>query len=159
MADVSGSMIRRMWERWRAIPGGRAVFNRLLRIMIPYTGTVHPRVVELRAGYARVQMDDRRAVRNHLRSIHAIALMNVAELTTGLAFSYALPSDARFILKSLSIEFTKKARGELTAECSCEVPDSSVRQEHRVESVVRDSAGDVVARAHAVWLLGPAQAA
>jgi acyl-coenzyme A thioesterase PaaI-like protein len=156
MREVIGSVIRQQWDRWNTRPAGKAIFNRMLRFMIPYTGTIHPRVLDLRPGYARVEMRDRRAVRNHLQSVHAIALMNVAELTTGLAFSYALPASARFILKSLSMDYLKKARGTLTAECTSVIPDTSVQQEYRVDSVVRDVAGDVVARAQAVWLLGPA---
>jgi acyl-coenzyme A thioesterase PaaI-like protein len=157
MSEAGGSVIRQQWDRWNTRPAGKAIFNRMLRVMIPYTGTIRPRVLELRAGYARVEMRDRRAVRNHLQSVHAIALMNVAELTTGLAFSYALPGSTRFILKSLSMDYLKKARGTLTAECTSEIPDASERKEYRVESVVRDLAGDIVARAQAVWLLGPAK--
>ncbi len=156
MAKSIGTRVRESWERFRTLPLGKQLFSRMMGVMVPYTGTIKPLVLELGPGHARVQMRDRRVVRNHLRSIHAIALMNLGEFTTGLAFSYALPDGVRFILKSLSIEFTKKARGTVIAECRCNVPDTTVRAEHMIESVIRDASGEVVARVKAFWLLGPA---
>src|SRR5690606_31083744 len=123
--------------------------------MVPYTGSISPRVEALRDGYARVSMRDRRRLRNHLRSIHAVAVMNLAEVTGGLALNYGLPADARAILTGLSIEYLKKARGTLTAEAELQIPDSSERREYEFETVVRDSEGDEVARARARWLVGP----
>ena len=147
--------IRSLWRRFHSIPGGKRLFSAALGRLAPYTGTISPRVEELREGYARVVMHDRRAVRNHLRSVHAIALMNLAEVTSGLALTYALPADARAILTGLSIDFLKKARGTLTAEASLEPPPTSERQEYEFESRIRDGAGDVVAIARARWLVGP----
>lgn len=152
---MSENPVRSLWDRCRTLPGGATLFSVMLGRMAPYTGSIRPRVRELRAGYARVEMADRRAVRNHLNSIHAIALMNLAEVSSGLALTYALPSDARAILTGLSIEYLKKARGTLTAEAELEVPRTSERQEYEFESVIRDAAGDVVALAQARWLVGP----
>ena len=124
--------------------------------MIPYTGTIRPQVLELRPGYARVQMRDRRAVRNHLHSIHAIALMNLGEVTTGLAMSLAMPDGARGIVTGLSMEYLKKARGLLTAECTAPQFDATVSGTHDFRADIVDASGDVVARATAHWLVGPA---
>ncbi len=127
----------------------------MLGLMIPYTGSIHPLVLELRPGYAKVQMRDRRAVRNHLRSIHAIALMNLGEVTTGLAMTLAMPDGARGIVTGLSMEYVKKARGLLTAECTAPPFDASVSARHDFHADIVDASGDVVARATAHWLVGP----
>lgn len=152
---MSSNPIRSLWTRTCSLPGGNVVFSRLLGRIVPYTGTIRPRVEVLLDGYARVSMRDRRRVRNHLNSIHAIAIMNLAEVAGGLALNYGLPSGARAILTSLAIEYLKKGRGTLTAEARIEMPDTSERKEYDFETIVRDAGGEVVARARARWLVGP----
>ena len=158
MATDNGSnRIRESWDRLSGRPGGRRLFSLLIGRMVPYTGSIRPHVEELGDGYARISIRDRRAVRNHLRSIHAIAIMNLAEVTGGLALNYWLPADARAILTGLSIEYLKKGRGTLTAEASITLPETTERNEYEYETIVRDPAGDEVARARARWLVGPAE--
>ncbi len=147
--------LRKTWDRLSKIPGGRKLFGKLVGKMAPYTGTIDPLVIELRRGYARVQMKDRKSVRNHLNSIHAVALMNLAEASSGLAFSYSLPPKSRGILTGLSIDYLKKARGTLTAECHSVIPETNERVEYEVTVVTRDESGAVVTRATAKWLVGP----
>ena len=153
MAEVNGVLQR--WQRMSGRPGGKLLFSLGVGRMARYTGTIRPRVQELRPGYARVRMRDRPGVRNHLRSVHAIALMNLAEVTSGLAMLAGMPDDARAIITNLAIEYKKKARGTLEAECSTTPPASSERREYVIEAVVRDDAGEEVARATARWLVGP----
>ncbi|MBJ95927.1 MAG: DUF4442 domain-containing protein [Rickettsiales bacterium] len=137
---------------------GKWLFSQGVGRMAPYTGTIGALVDELRPGYARVLLKDRKKVRNHLHSVHAIALMNLGEVATGLALMSAMPDDARGILAGLSMDYHKKARGWLTAECSCEVPETSERREYEIRGEITDSAGDLVATATARWLIGPRQA-
>ena len=155
MAASPESIIRKQWETWSGRPGGKKVFSFLLGRVVPYTGSMGATVEELRPGYARATLRDRRRVRNHLRSVHAIALMNLAELSTGLALNFALPAEARSILKGLSIEYHKKARGTLTAEATAPVLQSSEERDLQVETQIRDGEGEVVATARAHWLVGP----
>ena len=154
-ASTPEGMIRAQWEQWSGRPGGKTVFSWLLGRIVPYTGSIGARVEELRPGYSRVTLRDRRRVRNHLRSVHAIALMNMAELSTGLALNVGMRPDARSILKGLSIEYLKKARGTLTAEANAPVLENNEEREITVRTEIRDQAGDVVATAEARWLVGP----
>jgi acyl-coenzyme A thioesterase PaaI-like protein len=155
MADSPESIIRKQWEQWSGRPGGKRIFSFLLGRVVPYTGSMGATVEELRPGYARASLRDRRRVRNHLRSVHAIALMNLAELATGLSLNYALPADARSILKGLSIEYLKKARGTLTAEANAPVLTDKSERDLSLTTHIRDAAGEVVATATAHWLVGP----
>ena len=151
----SGELLRRAWDQLSLLPGGKLAFSKLIGTVAPYTGTINARVLDLAPGYARVEMRDRRGLRNHLRSVHAVALANLAELCSGVAMSYALPADGRGILVGLEIEYLKKARGRLIAESQFASPDSSDRGEHRVPVAISDQAGDVVVRATARWLVAP----
>lgn len=150
-----GVKMRNLWQRLSVLPGGKRVFSLIVGIVIPYTGSMRARVEQLQPGHAIVRLPDRRRVRNHLRSIHAIALANLAEFTTGLATLSGMPDTARAILVGLEIEYSKKARGDIVGECITSIPETDDRREYRIEVVLRDSTGDVVATAWARWLIGP----
>lgn len=153
--DALGNFIRESWTRLEGLPGGKALFSRLVGLAAPYTGSIGAQVVELGRGHAKVQMRDRRALRNHLSSVHAVALVNLAELTGNVALAYSLPDDARFIVAGLSIEYLKKARGTITGTSACPIPDSAERREYEVPVEMRDEAGDLVATAVLKTLVGP----
>lgn len=147
--------IRSLWDRLSGRPGGRWIFSRLLGRIVPYTGSITPRVLELSATGARIEMRDRRGVRNHLRSVHAIALANLAELSSGLPLAYAVQPRGRTILVSLTIEYLKKARGTLTGSSSFVAPSPDRDADIEIPVEVRDADRMIVARALARWRVGP----
>ena len=155
MPQSIGPMLRNHWNRLVRVPGGRWLFSRVLGWVAPYSGTLRATVLTLEPGYCAVALRGRRRVRNHLRSVHAMALANLAEMATGLALLNGLPNGMRGILLGFEIEYLKKSRGLLVAQCRCEVPTETTEQECKITAQIRDEAGELTALAHARWLIGP----
>lgn len=153
--EAHGNFIRSAWDRLNGLPGGRLLFSRLVGMAAPYSGSVGAQVEELGRDHSKVRLRDRRAVRNHLACVHAIALANLAELTGNLALAYSLPDDARFIVAGMTLEYVKKARGTITGTCDHPMPRSRDRREYEVPVVMRNAEGQTVARATLRTLVGP----
>jgi acyl-coenzyme A thioesterase PaaI-like protein len=156
--DINASpknRLRDMWDRLNRLPGGKRAFSRLVGLAAPYTGSIGAQVKVLRRGHAEVELKDRRAVRNHLQCVHAIALANLAELTGNVALAYSLPDDARFIVAGISLDYVKKARGTITGVCDCPIIDSAEKREYAVQVSMRDADGTEVTRATLRTLVGP----
>lgn len=152
------NFIRLAWDRLHGAPGGRRAFSRMVGLAAPYTSTIHARVVDLAPGRSEVVMRDRRAVRNHIDCVHAVALANLVELAGNLAVAYSLPDDGRFIVAKMTQEYLKKARGTLRAVGTCDVPKTSERRELLVNVDITDAGGALVTRGTIVTLVGPKKA-
>jgi uncharacterized protein (TIGR00369 family) len=155
IASSERNVIRELWDRVHALPGGKKLFTKAIGLAAPYTGTIGAEVEKLSRGHAEVTLRDRRAVRNHLECVHAIALCNLAELAGNVALAYSLPDDARFIVAGLSIEYHKKARGTLRAVVDCPTPETSERKEYPVVVHIFDPKGEEVATSTLRTLVGP----
>jgi len=143
------------WSRLAPLPGGPVLFSLALGWLAPYTGTLGARIEDLRPGFAQVTLRDRRRLRNHLRSLHAIALINLGELATGLAVLSTIPANMRGIVLDIHADYLKKARGKLTATARFQLPptlDEDTACE--VEAQLQDQTGETVTRVRATWLIG-----
>jgi acyl-coenzyme A thioesterase PaaI-like protein len=148
----------RLWNRLSPLPGGQWLFAQVFGRMVPYSGSVGPRIRHLEPGYCRVEIPDRRSNRQHLGSVHAIALLNVAEQASGMAMLAGLPDGVRGIVTNISMEYLKKARGTITAESRVAVPTVTGDTDFDVVADCTDREGTVVARATVRWRLGPVRA-
>jgi acyl-coenzyme A thioesterase PaaI-like protein len=137
------------WKKLEGLPFGGALFSWMVGRMAPYTGTIRARVESYREGHAVVSMPDRKKNRNHLRSLHAIALMNLGEIATGLAVLSTVDGRGRGIVTGLRMEYLKKARGKITATSIVE-PSVEAGQ-HTVQGDLVDQEGNTVAVMFATW--------
>lgn len=143
-----------LWRRLSVLPGGRWLFSRTFGLLVPYSGSIGAIVEALEPGYCRASLTERRALRNHLQSVHAVALVNLGEMTSGLAMTLALPATVRGIVTEIGARYPKKARGHLTADARVTVPDvGDTPVDHRVETIITDASGEEVCRVHTIWRL------
>lgn len=150
-----GAVMTTAWRRLSPLPFGTRLFSWFVGRTAPYTGTVGCHCTALRPGFARGELRDRRRIRNHLNSIHAVALVNAGEMITGLAMVSALPPGVRGIPIRIAIEYHKKARGTLAIESTVSLPEITNPVEHPVTGTIRDAGGDVVATITVTWRLSP----
>ena len=145
----------KLWDKLNGLPFGARLFSLFLGWYAPYSGSIGAHVESLGIGEAKVTLRDRRKVRNHLKSVHAIASINLGEIVTGLAVLTAITDDMRGIVLGLRSEYKKKARGKLTGYAVFELPENMEdNTSFEVSCDIKDEAGDVVTTVTANWLLG-----
>ena len=98
----------RKMARW---PLGRWLFSRAVCFKAPYFGTIHPTFVALEPGRCEATIPHRRGMRNHIGTVHAIALCNLAELCAGVMTDASLPAGMRWIPKGMTVQYLRKAVG------------------------------------------------
>lgn len=122
---------------------------------MPYTGSIGAVVTALAPGRATAVLRDRRAVRNHLGSVHAVALAKLAELTSGLAMVTAAGDAVRGIPVAITIRYHRKARGTLVATGTARPPAVTEAVESVAHADIHDAEGALVADADVTWRLAP----
>jgi acyl-coenzyme A thioesterase PaaI-like protein len=137
---------------------GRWLFTRLVCLQAPYFGTLGPLVEELAPGRCVATIRDRRRVRNHIGTVHAIALCNLAELTAGLATDVSIPASMRWIPKGMTVRYLRKAKGTMTATCTVPPATSGMAQDLVAHVDVRDPLGEVVFDADITLYVSPRKA-
>lgn len=139
------ALYRRM-QRW---PAGQWLFSRAVCFKAPYFGSISPRIETLEPGRCEATIRHRRGVTNHLGTVHAIALCNLAELVGGLMTDVSIPGSMRWIPKGMTVEYLKKATGTIraVAEPAAEILESSSGYALPVDVVATDPSGEAVFRA------------
>src|SRR5262245_3367229 len=96
-------------ERIKKWPGGLKIFSRLLCFKAPYFSSIRPTFTVLEQGRGEAVMKKRRAVLNHIGTVHAIAMANLCEVVAGTTLEMTLPETHRWIPKSMKINYLNKA--------------------------------------------------
>ena len=135
------------WQRLEGKPFGKAIFSRAICFKAPYFATISPRFVELRPGFARVAMRKRRAVQNHIGTVHAIAMCNLAEIAAGTLTEVSIPESMRWLPKGMTVEYVKKAETDVEAIATLPAVEDGAAREVPASVEVRNSGGELVCRA------------
>ena len=151
MANQVLSLYARLADK----PLGRWLFAKLVCWKAPYFASIAPCIEVLEPGRGVASIAHRRRVTNHLGTVHAIALCNLAEFIGGLTCDVSLPPSMRWIPKGMDVRYLKKAVGRMraTATPAFAPHDAAEGYELPFEVVIEDPQGDAVLRAViAMWV-------
>lgn len=144
---IASDKLLKLWQRCDSVPGGKHLFSTIFSAQAPYFFTISPLLTEVAPGKAVARMKDRPWKRNHIKSVHAIAMCNLAEYVVGAVAVASIPDDIRWIPSGMQVQYTKVAHGTLTATATVA---TEFRREKYVEPVkidVTNESGETVFRA------------
>ena len=93
---------------------GDRIFSFAFAQAAPYFWTIRPRFTVIEPNHAEVVIPKRRGVKNHIGTVHAIALCNGLEAAMGVLAEASIPSDKRWIPKGMEVSYTAKATSDIT---------------------------------------------
>lgn len=112
MASATAPMLS-LYQRLQGLPLGKWAFSKALCFKAPYFQSIDPQVVRLEPGYAEWSLRKRRRVTNHIGTVHALAMGNLAEMCAGTCIEASLPRHLRWIPKRMTVEYLAKANTDL----------------------------------------------
>lgn len=156
------SRLSRLVHKFDGYPPG------LRRFLITFLfgGTVHfvrtagLRFETLTEEQAVVKVRNRRRVQNHIGTVHASAMGLLGETATGAVLGMNVPDDRVPVLKSMRMDYRKRAQGALRAEASL-TPEMRARiaaeekGELAVPVRVTDETGESPLNCEYVWAWRP----
>ena len=144
-----------LWHKLAGKPGGKRLFSAAMCLRVPYFGTVLPSVRELRPGHCEVTAPKWWGVHNHIRTFHAIAACNLAEIAMGMLAEATVPATHRWLPKGMNVRYLAKAETGLRAVAALpELPEFGAEGfDLEVPVTISDAAGrSVVTGTITVWV-------
>lgn len=142
-----------LYKKVTGLPQGKRIFSFLFGQKAPYFASIHMQVQEMAPHHGKVVIPNRRSVKNHIGTIHAIAACNGLEAAMGLLAEATCPADMRWLPKGMDVKYLAKSTTALT--CTAETteadwtngPDVPVR----VKAVTTDGTVTVEGTIH-LWV-------
>jgi acyl-coenzyme A thioesterase PaaI-like protein len=131
--------------------------------VVPFFGTAGIRIEELSHSQVVMTLQNRRKVQNHIRTVHAAAMTLLAESATGILMGMNVPDDKYLVIKSLHVDFQKKASGAMKAVATL-TPEQVLSAQNDAEGEilvsvsVSDASGNEPVSCQMLWAWKPKRA-
>lgn len=91
------------------------LLNYLLGSTIKFVGTAGVKCETLTREQSIWTLKNKKKVRNHIKGVHAAAMGLLAETATGMVVGMNVPDDRIPVIKSMKVNYLKRASGDLRA--------------------------------------------
>ncbi|MBY6188661.1 DUF4442 domain-containing protein [Marinobacter hydrocarbonoclasticus] len=105
--------VLRLYHKLQGKPLGGWLFSRVLAAKAPYFKTVGANITRLEPHRCECVIPKRRAVENHIGTVHVIAICNGLELSMGVMAEASIPKHLRWIPKGMTLDYTAKAGSDI----------------------------------------------
>jgi thioesterase domain-containing protein len=140
-------------------------FQQFLASAFPLVGKLGITIEKLTPEEVETRLPEDRFNNNHLNTVYAGVQFTILEVTGGIIFSAAFDISRYFIVvKEMTIEYHRPARGELFARCSFPANDreklmkdleSTGKASFILLIELRDKSGQVVSIARGTYFVSP----
>ena len=96
-----------MLKLWKTMGGnslGRWFVTKVVCFKAPYFSSIKPLFTKVEPGTVELKFKNRRSVQNHLKTVHAIAMCNAAELAGGICLDVSLSANFRWIPVGMEVK-------------------------------------------------------
>lgn len=147
--------VRKLPQSWQ-VPALSFVMGKV----IPFAGTSGTRVEKLTPNECVIVMRNKRKVQNHIGSVHAAAMGLLAESATGFMTGLTVPDDRIIVIRSMQLEYQKRATGDMKATASfsdeqVEFIKNNPKGDITVPVVITDATGTETVKATMIWAWTP----
>jgi len=97
---------------------GSKALTTLFAKTVKFTGTAGQKVEILTNDRAVVTLKNKKAVQNHIGSVHAVASILIAESATGYLIGMNISDECVPVIKTIKADFVKRAKGDMRAEAT-----------------------------------------
>ncbi|MBD3654691.1 DUF4442 domain-containing protein [Kangiella sp.] len=111
------------------------LLNFVIRKTVKLVGTAKIEVLKLTKEESIFRIQNRKKVQNHIGTVHAAAMALIAETATGMVVGMNVPDDKYLVIKTLKVDFLKRAVGSLTATAHL--------SEQQRQSILSEEKGEV----------------
>jgi acyl-coenzyme A thioesterase PaaI-like protein len=148
----------KLYRRFGSSALGRWFVSRLICFKAPYFRSIAPTLQRLEPGVCAAVISHRWRVQNHIGTVHAIALCNLAEFCAGLATDAAMTPGIRWIPKGMTVRYLKKANGRMLGQATLEpIGEVGAGADRQVAVSVTDPSGTEVFSATVTMYISPSR--
>ncbi|WP_166266808.1 DUF4442 domain-containing protein [Marinobacter caseinilyticus] len=127
---------------------------------VPFTGTVGIRIEALDQNRCIISVANKRRVQNHIKGVHAVASLLLAESATGFLVGLNVPDDKIPVIKTVHADYTRRATGDIKVEAFLTPEQQArIRTEDKGETsvgvTIRDSDNLEPIKVDMIWAWTP----
>lgn len=134
----------KLYKKAIKYPFGKKLFGLSVCLNAPYFLSIRPKIIDIKSNYVEIKIKKRKAVTNHINTVHAIAMCNMAEFAGGLMTEVSVKDKSRWIPSGMTVKYLKKAKTDLTAISDGTGIDWSKEGETLVPVIIKDKNDETV---------------